>query len=203
MRARNLIFHIPCFSCYSCKSPLRPGERFLIKEDELYCRTECFTARGIQPEVQQQNNNFYENLDMKPSPNSVKSLDGLSTSSTPSSLCAPLMPPQFVPAMGAQNRSSVSSSSNNSSTSKKSKKEKPSTRVRTVLSDHQLRILKQMYSNNTRPDAGTKESLVEMTGLSARVIRVWFQNKRCKDKKRQTALKEAQRTAEKVCLFSS
>lgn len=28
-----------------------------------------------------------------------------------------------------------------------------------------------------------KEQLVEMTGLSPRVIRVWFQNKRCKDKK--------------------
>jgi hypothetical protein len=29
-----------------------------------------------------------------------------------------------------------------------------------------------------------KEQLVEMTGLSPRVIRVWFQNKRCKDKKK-------------------
>jgi hypothetical protein len=29
-----------------------------------------------------------------------------------------------------------------------------------------------------------KEQLVEMTGLSARVVRVWFQNKRCKEKKR-------------------
>ena len=32
-----------------------------------------------------------------------------------------------------------------------------------------------------------KEQLIEMTGLSGRVIRVWFQNKRCKDKKRQIA----------------
>jgi len=35
-----------------------------------------------------------------------------------------------------------------------------------------------------------KEQLVEMTGLSPRVIRVWFQNKRCKDKKRSLALKQ-------------
>ncbi|XP_073967373.1 insulin gene enhancer protein ISL-2-like [Choristoneura fumiferana] len=34
-----------------------------------------------------------------------------------------------------------------------------------------------------------KEQLVEMTGLSPRVIRVWFQNKRCKDKKRTIQLK--------------
>lgn len=35
-----------------------------------------------------------------------------------------------------------------------------------------------------------KEQLVEMTGLSPRVIRVWFQNKRCKDKKKTIALKQ-------------
>ena len=34
-----------------------------------------------------------------------------------------------------------------------------------------------------------KEQLVEMTGLSPRVIRVWFQNKRCKDKKKAIAMK--------------
>ena len=29
-----------------------------------------------------------------------------------------------------------------------------------------------------------KEQLTEMTGLGARVVRVWFQNKRCKEKKK-------------------
>ena len=57
-------------------------------------------------------------------------------------------------------------------------------RARTVLSEKQLNILKTCYSANPRPDALMKEQLVEMTGLSPRVIRVWFQNKRCKDKKK-------------------
>lgn len=34
-----------------------------------------------------------------------------------------------------------------------------------------------------------KEQLVEMTGLTPRVIRVWFQNKRCKDKKKTVQMK--------------
>lgn len=67
-----------------------------------------------------------------------------------------------------------------------------------MLTEQQLKILKQMYGNNQRPDAMTKEQLVEMTGLSARVIRVWFQNKRCKDKKRQAAMREQQQNHEKV-----
>ncbi|KAL3310412.1 hypothetical protein Ciccas_011026 [Cichlidogyrus casuarinus] len=59
------------------------------------------------------------------------------------------------------------------------------TRMRTVLNETQLATLKACYAKNPRPDSITKEQLSFMTGLSCRVIRVWFQNKRCKDKKRQ------------------
>ena len=68
--------------------------------------------------------------------------------------------------------------------------EAKTTRIRTVLNEKQLHTLRTCYSANSRPDALMKEQLVEMTGLSPRVIRVWFQNKRCKDKKRSMALKQ-------------
>ena len=57
-------------------------------------------------------------------------------------------------------------------------------RIRTVLNEKQLQTLRACYGANPRPDALMKEQLVEMTGLNPRVIRVWFQNKRCKDKKK-------------------
>ncbi|XP_043577222.1 insulin gene enhancer protein ISL-1-like isoform X3 [Chiloscyllium plagiosum] len=60
------------------------------------------------------------------------------------------------------------------------------TRVRTVLNEQQLLTLRTCYAANPRPDALMKQQLMEMTGLSSRVIRVWFQNKRCKDKKKST-----------------
>ena len=66
------------------------------------------------------------------------------------------------------------------------------TRVRTVLNEKQLHTLRTCYNANPRPDALMKEQLVEMTGLSPRVVRVWFQNKRCKDKKREIYLKQMQ-----------
>lgn len=56
--------------------------------------------------------------------------------------------------------------------------------MRTVLSEQQLQTLRTVYATNSRPDALMKEHLVEITGLNPRVIRVWFQNKRCKDKKK-------------------
>jgi insulin gene enhancer protein ISL-1 len=74
------------------------------------------------------------------------------------------------------------------------------TRVRTVLNEKQLHTLRTCYAANPRPDALMKEQLVEMTGLSPRVIRVWFQNKRCKDKKK-TILMKQQMQQEKVSSF--
>lgn len=75
--------------------------------------------------------------------------------------------------------------------STKRKADRP-TRVRTVLNEKQLHTLRTCYNANPRPDAMMKEQLVEMTGLSPRVIRVWFQNKRCKDKKKATFILKSQ-----------
>lgn len=76
--------------------------------------------------------------------------------------------------------------------SNQKRKDGKTTRVRTVLNEKQLHTLRTCYAANCRPDALMKEQLTEMTGLSPRVIRVWFQNKRCKDKKRSIALKQMQ-----------
>jgi hypothetical protein len=57
---------------------------------------------------------------------------------------------------------------------KQSAEHKP-TRVRTVLNEKQLHTLRTCYNANPRPDALMKEQLVEMTGLSPRVIRVWYE----------------------------
>jgi len=84
------------------------------------------------------------------------------------------------------------------------KSEQKTTRIRTVLNEKQLHTLRTCYGANPRPDALMKEQLVDMTGLSPRVIRVWFQNKRCKDKKRNIYMKQLQQQQQqhldKVCL---
>ncbi|XP_034437486.1 insulin gene enhancer protein isl-2b isoform X3 [Hippoglossus hippoglossus] len=72
------------------------------------------------------------------------------------------------------------------------KQSEKTTRVRTVLNEKQLHTLRTCYNANPRPDALMKEQLVEMTSLSPRVIRVWFQNKRCKDKKKTLLIKHLQ-----------
>jgi len=93
--------------------------------------------------------------------------------------------------LAASGKSSGGHSSRSGSRSHKGSDQK-TTRIRTVLNEKQLHTLRTCYGANPRPDALMKEQLVEMTGLSPRVIRVWFQNKRCKDKKRSMLMKQLQ-----------
>ncbi|KAK8403393.1 hypothetical protein O3P69_000479 [Scylla paramamosain] len=86
---------------------------------------------------------------------------------------------------------------------RKERREGKATRVRTVLNEKQLHTLRTCYAANPRPDALMKEQLVEMTGLSPRVVRVWFQNKRCKDKKKAMFLKQAAQQHEKSGRFGT
>jgi len=65
-------------------------------------------------------------------------------------------------------------------------------RIRTVLNEKQLLTLRTCYSVNPRPDALMEEQLVEMTQLSPHVIRVWFQNKRCKEEKKSILAEQTQ-----------
>lgn len=87
------------------------------------------------------------------------------------------------PSTSSQTNSTITSTSKSSDKTRRCSTEQKQPRIRTVLTEQQLQTLRSVYQTNPRPDALLKEQLCELTGLSPRVIRVWFQNRRCKDKK--------------------
>jgi len=54
---------------------------------------------------------------------------------------------------------------------------------KTTIKPHQLEILKTCFDQNPKPTPKVFEELSKDTGLSKRVIQVWFQNKRSKSKR--------------------
>ena len=106
------------------------------------------------------------------------------STTSPSATSAPKTTPISTTSPTVTTSSSTSSSTSSTTASAKRSNSEKGPRVRTVLSEQQLQTLRTVYASNPRPDALLKEQLVEITGLSPRVIRVWFQNKRCKDKKK-------------------
>ena len=55
--------------------------------------------------------------------------------------------------------------------------------MRTSFKHHQLRVMKSYFELNHNPDAKDLKQLSQKTGLSKRVLQVWFQNARAKEKK--------------------
>lgn len=56
-------------------------------------------------------------------------------------------------------------------------------RVRSLISDQQLRILKNNYKINPRPKREDLEKIAGEIGFPVRVVQVWFQNTRARDRR--------------------
>ncbi|CAF0880051.1 unnamed protein product [Adineta steineri] len=167
-------YHPDCFRCDHCDRLLASGDEYYLHEqNQILCRQDFhqlnLSNQSIGTSTAATNNN---SIPLRPPPTSS------SSSTTSSSSNQPL-------------GSIISSTSNLKSTNNNIRKDK-TTRMRTVLNEKQLLTLRTCYGANPRPDAIMKEQLVDMTQLSPRVIRVWFQNKRCKDKKRSILAKQTQ-----------
>uniref|UniRef100_S4RAE7 ISL LIM homeobox 2a n=1 Tax=Petromyzon marinus TaxID=7757 RepID=S4RAE7_PETMA len=163
MRARSHIYHMECFRCETCSRQLLPGDEFALRDGGgLLCRADQHHGGG--------------------GGGGAGGAGGGAGGGGGGLLGTALTRP------GSPVHSSRSLHLSGGIPSGPEK----ATRVRTVLNEKQLQTLRTCYAANPRPDALMKEQLVEMTGLSPRVIRVWFQNKRCKDKKRSILMKQMQ-----------
>jgi hypothetical protein len=157
---------------------------------------------------QQQNSrlnhmNYNSNLHQPPGPPQTQpSSLVLPTVSTPSSIVTSKNESNNNNSNGGSSVSSTNSSGNHHHGGHGHHRKDKTTRIRTVLNEKQLHTLRTCYGANPRPDALMKEQLVEMTSLSPRVIRVWFQNKRCKDKKKTILIKQMQEQ-QKVSITTS
>lgn len=51
MRARDLVYHVPCFSCSVCNVPLSKGDQFGLREGAVFCRAhfDLTDASDLEP----------------------------------------------------------------------------------------------------------------------------------------------------------
>ncbi len=56
-------------------------------------------------------------------------------------------------------------------------------RVRSLISDDQLRVLRSHYVRNPKPKKEELERIADEIGFNVRVVQVWFQNTRARDRR--------------------
>ncbi|XP_023710760.1 protein apterous isoform X2 [Cryptotermes secundus] len=222
MRARDLVFHVQCFTCAVCNSTFNKGDQFGLKDSTVLCQ--------IHYEQQQHQ-----------SPSPVNFPGG---STYPPPFPSPEFhphhhPPSAAPACADSVISTKVPYFNGSATGATRQKGRPrkrkpkdleamtanldlnadyldvpfgrsgpgtpglpgsngqqrTKRMRTSFKHHQLRTMKSYFAINHNPDAKDLKQLSQKTGLPKRVLQVWFQNARAKW--RRMMIKQEGKTGDK------
>ncbi|KAI7795904.1 LIM/homeobox protein Lhx5 isoform X1 [Triplophysa rosa] len=159
-RARSKVFHLKCFTCMVCNKQLSTGEElYVIDENKFVCKEDYLNASAIK-EV---------NL------NSVSSCTDRSLS--------PDLPDPIQDDTKETDNSTSSDKDNNNNENEEQNSSTKRRGPRTTIKAKQLETLKAAFVATPKPTRHIREQLAQETGLNMRVIQVWFQNRRSKERR--------------------
>ncbi|CAH8439725.1 unnamed protein product [Schistosoma rodhaini] len=173
LQVLNQSWHVNCLKCMDCGTSL--SEKCFVRTDELYCKEDFFRRfgtkcagcdKGIPPmEV------------VRTAQENVYHLDCFSCVS-----CARMLNTgdEFYL---LRDRKLMCKSDFETAKAREAELDNANKRPRTTISAKQLEALKRVYSESPKPVRHIREQLSEETGLDMRVVQVWFQNRRAKEKR--------------------
>ncbi|XP_069364635.1 LIM/homeobox protein Lhx9-like isoform X2 [Maniola hyperantus] len=197
MRARDMVFHLTCFTCVACGTLLSKGDVFGIRNGLIYCRphydsacmddycdediNSVYRCQEMHSEGDSPNQYYTGGPSLKGRPRKRKVHQG-----SPEDMQVQTMRMAST-ALEILHRGDLSSSmeslaydSSVASPGSVSSHTQRTKRMRTSFKHHQLRTMKSYFAINQNPDAKDLKQLAQKTGLSKRVLQVWFQNARAK-----------------------
>ncbi|XP_045487148.1 LIM/homeobox protein Lhx1 isoform X5 [Pieris rapae] len=187
-KAREKVFHLNCFTCLVCRKQLSTGEelyvlddnKFICKEDYLAGKapthSDSLLGSGSDEEEDEEsrtaNNSSSPAHATHPALHSELSHNGDTKPHEDSEDQGSLDGDPETRDSQAENKSPDDGNGG-------SKRRGP----RTTIKAKQLEILKSAFSQTPKPTRHIREQLAKETGLPMRVIQVWFQNKRSKERR--------------------
>uniref|UniRef100_A0A914E7A2 LIM/homeobox protein Lhx9 n=1 Tax=Acrobeloides nanus TaxID=290746 RepID=A0A914E7A2_9BILA len=186
MTSRDRIFHMNCFSCMVCAHQLKQGETYVVGENgSLFCQAHYEPFITLRSAELTSTNSCDNNvLQLLPPTNSMLDEAMLNAAAQSCSTGPNLCPTRrHTKRHHHQHHGSGDDSVHgdfmgdddglNGGNSK-------AKRMRTSFKHHQLRTMKTYFNLNHNPDAKDLKQLAQKTGLTKRVLQVWFQNARAK-----------------------
>ncbi|CAG0915697.1 unnamed protein product [Notodromas monacha] len=210
-RARDKVFHLACFVCSICRRQMSTGDhlyvlpdcRFVCKDDYLGGKVADLSAEPVSEDDEDVKSEDEDGKSEAESNNSFPALDQLSSSKSPTMLDThSLMDAGFSdkPAAIADTAAMLSEAERSDGDAKDSKLDdkgdgnnnglkddgNPTGKrrgPRTTIKAKQLETLKSAFASTPKPTRHIREQLAKDTGLTMRVIQVWFQNRRSKERR--------------------
>ncbi|XP_039545241.1 LIM/homeobox protein Lhx2a isoform X2 [Pimephales promelas] len=166
MRARDLVYHLSCFSCATCNKVLFTGDHYGMRETSVYCRVhfEMMLQKECLKDL------YYSDV-------APIELNSTYNEGTPVRRGRARKRKHVDAADHGTYNSDVSDMGVELSERVSCQKSK---RMRTSFKHHQLRSMQSFFTHNHNPDAKDLKELSQKTGLTKRVLQVWFQNARAK-----------------------
>ncbi|XP_018329138.1 LIM/homeobox protein Lhx5 [Agrilus planipennis] len=206
-KARDKVFHLNCFTCLVCRKQLSTGEELYVLDDNKFiCKDDYLAGNktslpgshhdsllGSASEDDEDDDNSTTSSVMKhhslhsslpPAPGETNN-NSLSHSDIGSSISQETKAGQDDSEDqnsfdgDPETRDSQTENKSPDDSSAGSKRRGP----RTTIKAKQLEILKGAFSQTPKPTRHIREQLAKDTGLPMRVIQVWFQNKRSKERR--------------------
>nr|XP_047135256.1 uncharacterized protein LOC101239718 [Hydra vulgaris] len=147
------LFHIDCFKCQNCGKMLEKGEEYAFKNQKLLCKADFNTEH-----ICDNDETKHDGDDMKHDGDDIKHDADVFSSSDDSDSMSTTSPSSYEKNSGYK-------------------------RPRTILTTQQRQNFKTAFEQAPKPCRKIREKLSKETGLSVRVVQVWFQNQRAKLKK--------------------
>ena len=162
-------FHLGCFQCSVCQLTLETGMKFGAGTDgSLYCEEHFTMVRDAEMMEA-------EMAEAEPA-ETVKSETSFSSEPGDSEY-------DHKPESPEKSDRETEDQEEEQDDEKKECKDGKRRGPRTTIKAKQLEMLRNIFNQNPKPTRAMREQLAKDTGLPMRVIQVWFQNKRSKEKR--------------------
>uniref|UniRef100_A0A8C5I265 LIM/homeobox protein Lhx8-like n=1 Tax=Gouania willdenowi TaxID=441366 RepID=A0A8C5I265_GOUWI len=196
LKVNNLCWHVHCLTCSVCNTSLGRHVSCYIKDKQIFCKLDYFRrygtrcarcGRNIGPTdwVRRAKGSTYHITCFSCNTCKRQLYTGEECGLIESRVfCRPhydimLENIKRAKEIGKQSKTEERGSVIEDSSSAA----KPAKRARTCFTVNQLQVMQSHFAEDNNPDSQTLQELSEKTGLSRRVIQVWFQNCRARQKK--------------------